>query len=127
MGANYWLKWNKLPLVKSIVAEGPDGKILGFASGTPFPNSSYRIGPLYADSFDIGMALINELLQHAEMIKNQAKIEKIAFRVPSNNEKMIKFLTSLGFKLEVVINRTYTKRDEVMVPLPDITFAVATL
>lgn len=125
--ATFWREWTKLPLVKSIITEGPDGQMTGFASGVRFPNNSYRIGPLYADSFEIAIVLINELVEHANVVKNEAEIDSVYFRVPSTNEKMIEFVTNLGFKLERVINRTYTKRDEIMVPLPDITYAIGVL
>lgn len=121
---NYWRAWIKLQSVKSIITEGADGKPTGFATGARFPKNSYRIGPLYADSFDIAIALMNELVDHANIIKNQAPVDYVYFRLPSTNEKMIEFLTSLGFKLQLVVNRNYTKCDEIMVPLPEITYAL---
>jgi len=81
------------------------------------------------------MGLIKKLLDQIDekskidQIKNQKdeKFEKIFIQVPSNHGKMIEFLKFLGFEIDRILNRTYTKRDEVMVQVPDMNYALGAL
>lgn len=114
----------KLPGCVAKVAEGFDGPI-GFACGAPFANNSYRIGPLYADTFDIAMSLIKTLLD--EKKEQNEKFENIFIQVPSNHGKMIEFMKFLEFEIDRKLIRTYTKRDEIMVPMPQMTYALGAL
>ena len=74
--ATYWREWSKLPGYSAIVAEGFDGPV-GFACGAPFGDGSYRIGPLYADSFDIAMGLMKTLIDQTK--DRNEKFENIKY------------------------------------------------
>lgn len=108
---NYWMKYPTMSSSISKVADSSDsGQTLGFASIFPFMDG-YRVGSLYASSFDVALALTKELL-HDLLYMKGIKAEFFHFSVPSNNKTMLQFLNELNFEFYRTLDRSYTKRDE---------------
>jgi len=98
--------WDPAPKILSLYAEDSLGNVVGYGSISPATGAA-KIAPLYADTPEIAMILMSELLK----IYNSTvlPIDRVILRVPNVKKEFIDFFTKCGFVESVTLKQGFTK------------------